>query len=122
MGVFLSGFVGGEAWAEFPHVRGGVSLSYPALQGWGEVSPRTWGCFQIVLPFPLFITSFPTYVGVFPNVLEPLRVYFQFPHVRGGVSHSLGVGGRTGLSFPTYVGVFPPLAAFVALKRMLAYP
>ena len=110
----------------FPHVRGGVSNTVKGIGGVVTFSPRTWGCFQLVVRGVLGEIVFPTYVGVFLFFWCDLCLMNSFPHVRGGVSHRAFNSGfadwfsprtwgcfSSGLAppsrffvFPTYVGVF----------------
>ena len=89
-------------------------------------SPRTWGCFPAAEYIPVFTGVFPTYVGVFLEILLTGQKKGRFPHVRGGVSignsnHQLNSVfsprtwgcfqewdefGNLPKVFPTYVGVF----------------
>ena len=91
VGVFLDERPYLELIDGLPHARGGVS--WGGLQA-GRVissSPRTWGCFPCILPFPALYGVFPTHVGVFQvrkDFGAPVR---SLPHARGGVS---GFGQR----------------------------
>ena len=74
-----------------PHARGGVSATNVIEWEQDGSSPRTWGCFPCILPFPALYGVFPTHVGVFQvrkDFGAPVR---SLPHARGGVS---GFGQR----------------------------
>ena len=66
VGVFLEEGPAICAGCGLPHARGGVSLVKGKIRGMLASSPRTWGCFQILL-----------HVGGWGRSL---------PHARGGVS------------------------------------
>ena len=110
-----------------PHARGGVSIE-PAKEIGGLVSsPRTWGCFPLLRPWPVSWLVFPTHVGVFLSSKPEEAWCCSLPHARGGVSLaaaqqavSEGSSPRTwgcfsargsttwkSCVFPTHVGVFP---------------
>ena len=69
-----------------PHARGGVSYVIDSGLSYSESSPRTWGCFLLVLEISTLSGVFPTHVGVFLLFMcAPLRRK-RLPHARGGVS------------------------------------
>ena len=90
-------------------------------------SPRTWGCFSVVLGYSAPKPVFPTHVGVFLTGNGEVCGSDRLPHARGGVSPVLSAVSRQASSsprtwgcfqvralsgsfrgvFPTHVGVFP---------------
>ncbi len=65
VGVFLAGSEKALADWRLPHARGGVS-TFGLVSGTVQPSsPRTWGCFRLVLCLLVFYAVFPTHVGVF---------------------------------------------------------
>jgi len=97
------------------------------LLGWVQSSPRSWGCFEKLIPALDAFDVFPTLVGVFLTFRSGPRLALGLPHARGGVSNfldakyilfwssprswgcfSIGRLHRSGQKvFPTLVGVFP---------------
>ena len=78
VGVFLASALWFAPAAEFPHARGGVSVSDQSLEATVSVSPRPWGCFPRAHLEELDAESFPTPVGVFPH---ELRRPLPLPHL-----------------------------------------
>ena len=109
-----------------PHARGGVSTTVHQSTLFRSSSPRSWGCFLMLLNIFQWEVVFPTLVGVFLMVCNLSFLLCRLPHARGGVSITRHYGtfgakssprswgcfctSRTGctsdLVFPTLVGVF----------------
>ena len=126
VGVFPPAGRSAPAGSGLPHVRGGVSVTFPTFRGDNESSPRAWGCFVRPPEGAAFRQVFPTCVGVFLYAVFMSFCIACLPHVRGGVSKSVKllswpVGssprawgcfwrrhpvGRRKSVFPTCVGVF----------------
>ena len=141
VGVFLDERPYLELIDGLPHARGGVS--WGGLQA-GRVissSPRTWGCFPCILPFPALYGVFPTHVGVFLVRKSTDRPDVSLPHARGGVSKGQKQAKRQSMSsprtwgcfhirvffacescvFPTHVGVFLELIDHMPVTRRLPH-
>ena len=106
VGVFLDERPYLELIDGLPHARGGVS--WGGLQA-GRVissSPRTWGCFPCILPFPALYGVFPTHVGVFLVRKSTDRPDVSLPHARGGVSKGQKQAKRQSMSSPRTWGCF----------------
>ena len=120
MGVFLRRHSAARPGSCFPHARGGVSRHRHASGKRNPFSPRTWGCFWLVLTYG--------------------ATYNSFPHARGGVSNC-DTHGHVGdrfsprtwgcfyqgckryirrFVFPTHVGVF--LAIGFAIILLPCFP
>ena len=86
VGVFLSGADEVAGIGSLPHARGGVSAETATLPRLAGSSPRTWGCFLVVIAVSAIATVFPTHVGVFPSSPRRSSTRTSLPHARGGVS------------------------------------
>ena len=89
-----------------PHARGGVSKICGFSMQRVQSSPRTWGCFFIILLFFYHSSVFPTHVGVFPRKGDVRSLWRSLPHARGGVSYAIRTQTGATPVFPTHVGVF----------------
>ena len=124
-----------------PHVRGGVSVNYLDTILAERSSPRAWGCFRPPAGRHGRGEVFPTCVGVFLPLREPVITALGLPHVRGGVSLcKMCSAGKRGSSprawgcfytvvarawdrhvFPTCVGVFLVVSAFCGVLACLPH-
>ena len=89
-----------------PHVRGGVSFTSYFMLTNHKSSPRPWGCFRLNSTTRQPERVFPTSVGVFPSGAQRRGVLSRLPHVRGGVSRSVGEDKPRGVSSPRPWGCF----------------
>ena len=96
-----------------PHARGGVSNVRMSFIEELLSSPRSWGCFRLMVTRTPSCAVFPTLVGVFPTPFRELLPDSRLPHARGGVSNvqRSTAAGRT--SSPRSWGCFQQLAATV---------
>ena len=109
VGVFLPSIVTSVVVVCLPHARGGVSSMNPGHIRRCKSSPRSWGCFRLVLSMTEEGEVFPTLVGVFRNQACRSCGRAGLPHARGGVSGETWFIEVKTEVFPTLVGVFPPL-------------
>ena len=127
MGVFLCSQGRLSRGDSLPHARGGVSTRPHRHSDNPQSSPRSWGCFRLVLAAAQEGWVFPTLVGVFPGQYCLPVHKLCLPHARGGVSEAwVAFALSEGSSprswgcfsthfdnrywndvFPTLVGVFP---------------
>ena len=89
-----------------PHARGGVSGHCRAGTDGMASSPRSWGCFCVILDFRVHFPVFPTLVGVFLDSYTWLRDLMGLPHARGGVSDLIRGVNRIVRSSPRSWGCF----------------
>ena len=141
MGVFLGAYPPSPVRESLPHARGGVSLYKIECSGCSKSSPRSWGCFFVVHGLDLFVTVFPTLVGVFLLLSDTIALMMRLPHARGGVSEAfkatdLGKESsprswgcfshgkekkKAHVVFPTLVGVFPGAGDAFPCRRCLPH-
>ena len=89
-----------------PHARGGVSGRKDCSYGGALSSPRTWGCFPLLLTLSPPLQVFPTHVGVFLLKYDIGILMESLPHARGGVSFYLVQFCTDSLSSPRTWGCF----------------
>ena len=126
VGMFRSFRVFNLRSVSFPHVCGDVPRCGTLSPVVCPFSPRMGGCSVLSLVLICLLWVFPTYVGMFRNVVKHFLSWLRFPHVCGDVptgdrasQSSLGFSPRMwGCSgrwrrgtpprrvFPTYVGMF----------------
>ena len=89
-----------------PHARGGVSVPRTDRPATFRSSPRSWGCFIVILKKFHSYMVFPTLVGVFPHAPRQRRAGWRLPHARGGVSAVPRLAPRDDASSPRSWGCF----------------
>ena len=121
MGVFLSYTCIIMTSISLPHVRGGVSEVVRELLKVRPSSPRAWGCFSMI-PIPvLFLSVFPTCVGVFPICTDTITgVGLSSPRAWGCFCFFLYTVNSF-FVFPTCVGVFPNAVPALRTERRLPH-
>ena len=121
MGVFLTRLFASSQDKSLPHARGGVSLAHKKAPAGGGSSPRPWGCFLSCVAGCLYVSVFPTPVGVFRGYVNGGNHGLGLPHARGGVSAARGYREKALPSSPRPWGCFQILCKLVTAARSLPH-
>ena len=120
VGVFLAPDSLRSETRGLPHARGGVSGLRKTTRVRKASSPRTWGCFNVLLFTKRGWRVFPTHVGVFLWRAADALPSRRLPHARGGVSKSCRCLHLSQPSSPRTWGCFRASAALRA--RSFVFP